>query len=218
MARTLYQKFRDLWKDKPDKTTPVTAETMMHIEQGIYDNSANIIELGKIVDGAGVKDISNQCNVSANGQIIEITIPIDGIFAYGGVMAGNYCSGGINFGSARPPMILSANISAVSISANTIKIEGIARLINTYASTNPQFGNVFDGNIEFVSLSQNSSTTCAGTIKMTFDLGGEGMLTAPTYTIYKSSQYYYPISELRSDLTERIEALEQRIAELEKEE
>lgn len=42
MPRTLYQKFRDLWKDKPDKTTPVTAKALMHFEQGIYDNSANM--------------------------------------------------------------------------------------------------------------------------------------------------------------------------------
>lgn len=39
MARTLYQKFRDIWKNKPDKTTPVTAEALNHIEHGIYDNS-----------------------------------------------------------------------------------------------------------------------------------------------------------------------------------
>lgn len=42
MARTLYQKFRNIWKNKPNKTTPVTAEALMHIEQGIYDNSANM--------------------------------------------------------------------------------------------------------------------------------------------------------------------------------
>lgn len=53
----LYQKFRDIWKNKPDKTTPVTAEAMMHIEQGIYDNSANIINLeNKITDGIKVID------------------------------------------------------------------------------------------------------------------------------------------------------------------
>lgn len=42
MPRTLYQKFRDLWKDKPDKTTPVTAKALMHFEQGIYNNSVNM--------------------------------------------------------------------------------------------------------------------------------------------------------------------------------
>ena len=41
----LYKKFRELWKDKPNKTTPVTAEAMMHIEQGIFDNSINSQEL-----------------------------------------------------------------------------------------------------------------------------------------------------------------------------
>ena len=42
MARTLYQKFRDLWKNKPDKTTPVTAEALNHIENGILKNSENM--------------------------------------------------------------------------------------------------------------------------------------------------------------------------------
>lgn len=42
MARTLYQKFRDIWKDKPDKTTPVTAKALDHIEDGILKNSENM--------------------------------------------------------------------------------------------------------------------------------------------------------------------------------
>lgn len=59
MSFTLYQKFRDIWKNKPDKSTPVTAEAMMHIEQGIYDNSANIINLeNKIAGGLNVVDVT----------------------------------------------------------------------------------------------------------------------------------------------------------------
>lgn len=55
----IYEKFRDIWKDKPDKTTPVTAEALMHIEQGIYDNSANIINLeNKITSGLNVIDVT----------------------------------------------------------------------------------------------------------------------------------------------------------------
>lgn len=42
MARTLYQKVREIWKDKPNKSTPILAKDLMHIEQGIYDNSANM--------------------------------------------------------------------------------------------------------------------------------------------------------------------------------
>ena len=53
MARTLYQKFRDLWKDKPDKTTPVTAEALNHIEQGTYDNSQNMA-LKEIYDDTAI--------------------------------------------------------------------------------------------------------------------------------------------------------------------
>ena len=209
MARTLYQKFRDLWKDKPDKTTPVTAEALNHIEQGIYDNSANIVELGEIVDGVGAKDISSQCSINANGQIVEITIPIDGI-----AMNNIFIAGGLFLGllkSNRPPMFVYANISVSKYMTNSVidtNIEGTAELINTFASTYPQYGTVFDGNIEIVSLSQNSAITCAGEIKMTFDFGE---ITEPTYTIYKSSQYYYPITQLQR----RIEALEQRISDLE---
>lgn len=40
MARQLYEKtHEDGWKNLPDETTPVTAESLDHIEQGIYDNS-----------------------------------------------------------------------------------------------------------------------------------------------------------------------------------
>lgn len=42
MPRTLYQKIREIWKDKPDESTPILAKDLMHIEQGIYDNSNNM--------------------------------------------------------------------------------------------------------------------------------------------------------------------------------
>ena len=38
----LYEKVHEEWKDRPDKTTPCYGKDLMHIEQGIYDNSANI--------------------------------------------------------------------------------------------------------------------------------------------------------------------------------
>lgn len=39
MARTLYKKARDDWQNDPDLSTPIMAEDLEHIEQGIYDNS-----------------------------------------------------------------------------------------------------------------------------------------------------------------------------------
>lgn len=36
-TRDTYTKVHEDWKDKPDKTTPVLAEDMEHIEQGIKD-------------------------------------------------------------------------------------------------------------------------------------------------------------------------------------
>lgn len=341
MARTLYQKFRDIWKDKPDKTTPVTAEALNHIEQGIYDNSDRMalkeiygdraINLGRkeettigdhstsegvnteasgraahaegnntiasnssahaegeyteanalyshaegyhtravgqfqhvqgkynelnlnhafqIGNGSsdearsnacyvdwegnawfagdvsngmyslndlgnriGDEDISSQCYVNTNGQTAEITIPIDGIVTNSSCIAGGFFLGAINLGGM-PPMLLNADISITRYLNNSTEIEGTAELINTFASTTPQFSSAFYGSIEVVSLAQDSATTCKGTAKMVFDLGMA--VTVSNFTIYKSSKYYYPIAHLVNGLTERIEALEQRIAELE---
>lgn len=41
----LYEKIREIWKNKPDKSTPILAEDMMHIEDGIHKNSLNCEEL-----------------------------------------------------------------------------------------------------------------------------------------------------------------------------
>lgn len=215
MTQKLYEKFRDIWKDKPDKTTPVTAEALNHIEQGIYDNSENIIELGKNMDGlSNYSYISSQSNI--NGSVVEITVTIDGIASNNNFIAGGFFQGILILGI--PPMLLNANISITRYSNNEQKIDGYAELINTYASTTPQFGNVFDGSIELITLRQNSETTCEGTVKMIFNLGLEYALNVQVCAVFRVSQYYYPMAKLRSDLTERIELLEQRIAELEKEE
>ena len=41
----IYEKIREIWKNKPDKSTPILAEDMMHIEDGIHKNSLNCEEL-----------------------------------------------------------------------------------------------------------------------------------------------------------------------------
>lgn len=360
MARTLYEKFRDLWKDKPDKTTPVTAEALNHFEQGIYDNSQNMalkeiyddeaISMGRkrdtnignhsyavgyevvasesdshaegyetkatgpyahaegfntIASGAeshaegfytqavgdashaegcytqamrdyqhvqgkfnepdksyahivgggtsdndrknihtldwegnarfagnvssnrynlndlgdainklsdtGDEDISSQCYAYASGQRLEITIPIDGIFVNGNFIAGAFFFGIVN--TNLPPMLFNANILAIKYSDNHTQIEGRAESVNTIQSCWEQFGRVFEGSIQLSQLTQNSATTCIGTVQITFDLGFD--LTTANLTLFKSNKYYYPIARVWNDLTERIEALEQRIAELE---
>ena len=209
--RELYKKFRDEWKDKPDKTTPVTAEALNHIEQGIYENSASIIELG-------IADISEQCQVRViGGQKVEVYIPVDGI-----VLNENFIVGGLFFGIItflqRPPMLLSANISITQYSDNAKKIEGNAELINTVESTYPQYGNAFNGEIEVSQLEQYLLNHANGTAKLTFDLEENVTLNTNRFPIYKSNQYYYPIARIKSDLDKRIEYLEQRVTELEKEE
>lgn len=42
MARTLYEKAKEDWQNDPDLSTPIMAEDLEHIEQGIYDNSENM--------------------------------------------------------------------------------------------------------------------------------------------------------------------------------
>lgn len=152
--RKLYQKFREEWKDKPDKTTPVTAEALNHIEQGIYDNS-NRMALKEIygddslnlegkarisndvttdehsLSGLGASlistsvDISDECTVNINGQTLEITAPIDAIMLNAPFLGGCYI-GWINFRSA-PSYILRAQISYKYIPSPAS--EGIVKLI-----------------------------------------------------------------------------------------
>lgn len=45
MEPQLYEKVHEVWKDRPDESTPCYGRDLMHFEQGIYNNSANIKEL-----------------------------------------------------------------------------------------------------------------------------------------------------------------------------
>ena len=47
------------WKDLPDKTTPITAESLNHIEQGIADLYDAIFPIGQIVIKGDNEDYSN---------------------------------------------------------------------------------------------------------------------------------------------------------------
>lgn len=50
MSAQLYEKVHEVWKDRPDKSTPCKGADLMHFEQGIYDNSANIINVEERVE------------------------------------------------------------------------------------------------------------------------------------------------------------------------
>lgn len=297
--RELYKKFREQWKDKPDKTTPVTAEALNHIEQGIYANSNkmalkeiyddNSINLSKtstsigdcsvaegfgtiaysdyqhvegtynLVDtnskyihiagngnrsdsrsnaytldregnawfAGGVESVGKKISfdLSASGTTIYISqIVIEGVGHNGTLMVGGFYFGTLVFSNI-PPFALVLNVSAIKYSDSTTEIEGTAKLINSFASSTSQlYGNTFSGKIEVENLNYDSSlsTSCKAYLKVIFDLEGISQNTitvnAPSSAIYKTLNYYYPINQLRTDLTEKIESLEQRIAELERSE
>lgn len=69
-TRDTYTKVHEDWKDKPDKTTPVLAEDLEHIEQGIKD-AADKRALKEIYGdtGANIGD-RNSVNIAANYIII----------------------------------------------------------------------------------------------------------------------------------------------------
>lgn len=63
---SVYSKFYNLWKNKPDKTTPATAEAMNHIEDGIVQVSEETTD--------SINDITEH-----SAQIIINSIPYHGI-------------------------------------------------------------------------------------------------------------------------------------------
>lgn len=93
MPRTLYQKIREIWKDKPDKSTPLLAEDLMHIEQGIYDNSANMalkeiyndqyIDLSSIKHGQDAGGFSVMFGLNAKASGIGAMAQGTGVVAKG---------------------------------------------------------------------------------------------------------------------------------------
>lgn len=65
------------WKDYPNKTTPVNAKNLDHMEEGILENSNAIDELNT--------NLSNNFGTSIDIEIdTEYTCPDDGIVLFGG--------------------------------------------------------------------------------------------------------------------------------------
>lgn len=159
----------------------------------------------------GDEDISSQCSSYASGQTVTIAIPIDGIAVNGNLIAGGFFVGAVT--ANLPPLLFNADILITKYSDNHTQIEGTAELINTIQSTTQQLGSVFEGSIQLSQLAQNSATTCHGTVQITFNLGME--TTILSLTVIKSTKYYYPVARVWNNLTERVEALEQRIEVLE---
>lgn len=85
MARELYEKVHEEWKDRPDKSTPVFGKDLMQIEEGIFQNSENkaLKEIyGDTSVNMGRKDGTNTGMYSATfGQDVEASGM--GAFAHG---------------------------------------------------------------------------------------------------------------------------------------
>lgn len=217
MSFALYQKFRDLWKDKPDKTTPVTAEALNHFEQGIYDNSNNIIELGRMISNSGTENITDRCSISASEQTIEITAPInvilDNMLIDGNMECGDYV--GVISVTNLPPMVLVAHVSGLKSSGEDVtSVDGKAVLINPYPSTVEQYGLKYEGDIEFDASNDAK-------VRFTFDIGRSISISSSASVIYRTagSAVDFSISQISGDLSNKIndlgEHLGKQIEELE---
>lgn len=57
------------WKNLPSKETPVNAERLNHIEEGIYENSIGKQET--LVSGENIKTINNQSILGSGNITIE---------------------------------------------------------------------------------------------------------------------------------------------------
>lgn len=67
---------RQEWKDLPIRETPIMSERLLHIEQGIYDNSALIADIQKKLEP--LKSYENLENKpSINGVELLGDVPLD---------------------------------------------------------------------------------------------------------------------------------------------
>ena len=64
---------KQTWQNLPNKTTPVNAERLGHIEDGIYDNSINIEQLSTDIDQIN-EDLEDYALLSETGYRIEFVL------------------------------------------------------------------------------------------------------------------------------------------------
>lgn len=155
--------------------------------------SLNVI--GAKLDGMSDNtiDVTEESVLLANGQTLEVTVPLNLIMqAYGSYIAGGEFIGIVQCGSI-PPMLFNLQISAV----RNGDVSGIAVLTNLIPSTTETYGYKFSGAIQLLFPEYSDPKA-----KVTFDLGRE--ITVQGAKIYRTagSAIDFTISELRSgDLT-----------------
>ncbi len=152
-------------------------------------------ELGVISE-----DVTEECIVTANGQTVEVTVPLNIIMhAYGYyILAGEFI-GVIYFGGI-PPMLLNMQISAVKDG----EVHGKAVLTNLVSSTTATYGYKFEGDIQLL-FTYSSDTPKA---KAVFNLGRDAAIQYATVFRTKGSAIDFTISELRDKELTYDEAME----------
>lgn len=217
MARQTYQPQK--WENLPSETTPVSAERLTHIEQGVTsamddralkeiydDDKINLPATAMDASiGCGMIDITSQCSVESNEENVKIVVPMDAKYWGGFHVASGAFIGIINFRS-RPSMFFVARMYETKDGTDKQEINGYAQLINTYSSVS-QFGYKFDGNI---TMGSASTTAEHLVINARIDFVLNTADKVANYTIYKT---YLPLPQ--QDLISKINSLEQRIEELE---
>lgn len=218
MARQTYQPQE--WANLPSETTPISAERLTHMEQGITsaiddralkeiydDDKINLPTTAMDASlGYGMIDITSKCSADATEQNVRIFVPIDGEYFGGFHAASGRYIGSITF-SNRSPMLFVAQIYETTDGYIKQDVEGFAQLINMYSGS-VEYGSKFDGIIGV-----GSSSTIVGhiTVNAQIDFTLNTSSEIASYKIYKT---YLPLPQ--QDLISKINSLEQRIEELEK--
>lgn len=59
---------KQIWKDLPDETTPITAERLNHLEDGVFENDT---QLSKILEALGLNnDTYDSTKIYAVGDMV----------------------------------------------------------------------------------------------------------------------------------------------------
>lgn len=137
------------------------------------------------------EDVTEECIVTANGQTIEVTVPINIIMsAYGYyILAGEFI--GVIYCERIPPMMLNMQISAVKDG----EVHGKAVLTNLVSSATATYGYKFEGDIQLL-FKYSSDTPKA---KAVFNLGRDAEIRYATVFRTKGSAIDFTISEMRNE-------------------
>lgn len=186
MARQLYEKVHEEWKDRPDKTTPVLAADLEHIEQGIYNNSANMalkeryedlyINLG---NGNNVGNAGN-CAFLGSGNKAETG---SGNFQ---VVGDSNSIAGVYHGCFGPQNKLSGTTNFISGFSNTAEegfgsVFGVGNIARAYQHVTGKY-NVDDAEHRYAEIVGNGSDTAHRSNAYTLDWEGNAMFSGDVTT------------------------------------